>query len=126
MNAVIAGLGGNIPKRHAAGKAGMKAEFNEIPADATPAQKRDLGKLKTLSREYESFFMKEVVTAMRRTVPKDANSGGGNAEEIYKSMLDDQLSRNMSDKGNSGIAQEMYNRLSKSYIASAAREGTHK
>jgi len=126
MNTVIAGLGNNTLKRQATGKAGVKAEFNEIPADATPAQKRDLGKLKTLSKEYESFFMKEVVTAMRRTVPKDANAGGGNTEEIYKSMLDDQLSKNMSDKGNSGIAQEMYNRLSKSYIAAATKEGTHK
>ncbi len=120
MNMIITGAANTDAKRHAGSKAGMRAEFNKIPENATPAQKKDLEKLKTLSKDYESFFMKEVVSAMRRTVPKDSNLDGGNAEEIYKSMLDDQLSSHMANKGSSGVAQELYNRLSKSYLSSSA------
>jgi Rod binding domain-containing protein len=96
---------------------GMGKKFDEIPANATPTQKVELGKLKKLSSEYESFFMKEVISSMRQTVQKGGNLDGGNAEEIFTSMMDDQLAGSMSKQGNSGIAQELYNRLSKTYLA---------
>ncbi|MBI5178046.1 MAG: rod-binding protein [Nitrospinae bacterium] len=99
----------------------MRREFDPVPENATPRQKGDLAQIKKLSKEYESFFMKEVVSAMRRTVPKSASLDGGNAEEIYKSMLDDTMSMNMAEKGNSGIAQELYHRLSAAYLAAAPK-----
>ncbi len=73
-------------------------------------------KLKTLSKEFESFFFKEVISAMRKTVPKNTLINGGHAEDIYKSMLDDSLAAHMTDRGGSGLAQAMYNQLSKSYL----------
>jgi flagellar protein FlgJ len=106
---------------------GMGKKFDEIPANASSTQKMELGKLKKLSTEYESFFMKEVISSMRQTVQKGGNLDGGNAEEIFTSMLDDQLAGSMSKQGNSGIAQELYNRLSKTYMAvSQAKNGAGK
>ena len=73
-------------------------------------------KLKALSKEFESFFFKEVISAMRKTVPKNTLINGGHAEDIYKSMLDDNLAAHRTGRGGSGLAQAMYNQLSKSYL----------
>ncbi|GMT42574.1 MAG: hypothetical protein IEMM0002_0985 [bacterium] len=101
----------------------MKMGFNPLPADITAQQKNDLAKLKKLSQQYESFFMKEVVSAMRRSVPKSDLLNGGNAEEIYKSMLDEQWSAHMAESGDTGIAQSIYNMMSKAYLDMQAYAG---
>ena len=103
----------------------MELNFNPAPTGLTTRQAGELKKLKTLSKEFESFFFKEVLTAMRKTVPKNELINGGNAEEIYKSMMDDRMAFQIANRGGSGIAQAMYNRLSQAYLASvptAARE----
>jgi flagellar protein FlgJ len=106
------------------GAGASKKPFNAVPENATPRQKNDLARLKKLSVDYESLFMKEVVSAMRKSVPPDGMTGGGNAGEIYKSMLDDHMAANMARQGNSGIAQSIYNKLSKTYLAvEAAKNG---
>lgn len=93
-------------------------DVNTSPAQKilTPQQTGNLQKLKKLSKEFESFFFKEVVTAMRKTVPKNELINGGHAEEIYKSMLDDNMATHMAARGGSGIAEAMYDSLSKAYI----------
>ena len=102
----------------------MELNFNPAPNGLTERQAGQLKKLKTLSKEFESFFFKEMITAMRKTVPKNELINGGNAEEIYKSMMDDRMAYQITDQGGSGIAQAMYNRLSQAYLSSApsARE----
>lgn len=97
----------------------MELNFNPVPTGLTTRQTGELKKLKNLSREFESFFFKEVITAMRKTVPKNELINGGSAEEIYKSMLDDRMAYQITNRGGSGIAQAMYNRLSEAYLASA-------
>ena len=98
--------------------------FEEVPETATPRQKSDLARLKRQAVEYESLFMKEVVSAMRKSVPQEAVTSGGNSEEIFKSMMDDQMAANMAGQGNSGIAQSIYNKLSKTYLSTqAAKNG---
>lgn len=68
--------------------------------------------------------MKQVVDAMRKTVPKGGYLNGGNAEEIYKGMMDDKLSEQMAKTGGSGIAENLYNTFSKAYLASIKAEET--
>lgn len=104
---------------------GAKKAFDPVPENATPSQKAELAKLKKQAVEYESLFMKEVVSAMRKSVPKDDGSGdAGNSMEIYNSMMDDQLAGNMAQKGTSGISQELYNKLAKTCLSlQAAKNG---
>ncbi len=58
---------------------------------------------------------------MRKTVPKNELINGGQAEEIYKSMLDDNMAVHMADRGGSGIAEAIYDRLSKSYLSTVPK-----
>lgn len=99
-----------------------RPQFAPAPDGLTEGQKKEMGKLKGLSQEYESFFMKQVVDAMRKTVPKDGYLNGGNAEEIYKGMMDEKLSEQMAKSGGSGIAENLYNTFSKAYLASIKAE----
>jgi len=94
----------------------VDVNLNPAKGNITPRQAGNLKKLKSLSKEFESFFFKEVISAMRKTVPKNELINGGHAEEIYKSMLDDNMAVHMADRGGSGIAQAMYDRLSKAYL----------
>ncbi len=96
----------------------QRPQFAPVPDGLTAAQQKDMDKLKGLSQEYEGFFMKQVVDAMRKTVPKGGYLNGGNAEEIYKGMMDDKLSGQMAKNGGSGIAENLYNTFSKAYLAS--------
>ncbi len=111
----MSGITGNI-------RPVQKPHFAPAPEGLTEPQKRDLDKLKGLSQEYEGFFMKQVVDAMRKTVPKGGYLNGGNAEEIYKGMMDDKLSGQMAKTGGSGIAENLYNTFSKAYLASLKAE----
>jgi len=48
---------------------------------------------------------------MRSSVQKSGLVDGGNAEEIYTSMLDSEYAKQMSSQGNSGLAQMIERQL---------------
>ncbi|MEE8483782.1 MAG: rod-binding protein [Nitrospinota bacterium] len=100
----------------------MNIVFNPVPQGLPKENKQQLAALKKLSVEFESIFLKEVVKAMRKTVPKNDYLNGGNAEEIYKSMMDDQMAQSMAENGSSGIAQAVYNKLSGAYLNPNAKD----
>jgi len=104
----------------------MQINAMKMPDNLSPKDEKALTKLKSLSKEFESFFMKEVVKSMRETVPKGGLLDGGNAEEIYRSMYDDQLSADMADKGGSGIAESLYKQMSAAYLGSAKQQNQQK
>jgi flagellar protein FlgJ len=56
-------------------------------------------------KEFESLFLNYLLKEMRATVPKSGPFGGGQAEQIYTSMFDEQLSRKLAQHGGIGLAQ---------------------
>ena len=48
---------------------------------------------------------------MRATVPKPGFLSGGKAEEIYTSMLDVQLAKELSSKGGIGLSSVLFDQL---------------
>jgi len=98
----------------------MRIDMPPSVDNLSQKQIKDLTKLKELSIEFESFFMKETVDAMRKTVPKSGLIDGGNAEEIYRSMYDDQLSKSMAESGGTGIAKAIFNQMSNAYMNSTS------
>lgn len=71
---------------------------------ATPHERTEI---KKLANEFESLFLNLVLKSMRQTVPKSELMGGGNAEEIYKSMLDDEYAKMMAEQRSTGIADNI-------------------
>lgn len=88
----------------------MKIDIsNHMPIKKTSDQKNE--ELKKACREFESVFTYQLLKSMRSTVEKCDLFHGGQGEEIYQSLLDQELSKNMSGSGNNSLANILYNQL---------------
>jgi len=81
---------------------------NKIPAGA------DVKNLKKVSEEFESLFLEIVLRSMRNTVQKSGLIDGGNAEDIYRSLLDTEYAKTLSAQRQTGLADSIENYLRKS------------
>ena len=71
-------------------------------------------KLFDASVEFESIFVKMMLSQMKKSVEKSGLIDGGHAEEIFEDMLYDEYAKNISKTESLGIAEEIYKSLSKS------------
>lgn len=71
---------------------------------ATPHERTEI---KRLANEFESLFLNLVLKSMRDTIPKSELMNGGNAEDIYKGMLDDEYAKMMAEQRSTGIADNI-------------------
>ena len=78
---------------------------------APRGQERDVAKIKKLANEFESVFLEQMLKGMRSTVQKGGLVDGGNAEEVYTSMLDSEYSKIMAGQRGSGIADMIERQL---------------
>ncbi len=72
---------------------------------------KDVEKVKKLASDFESMFMEQMLKSMRSSVQKSGLIDGGNAEEIYTSMLDSEYAKAMGNKGSNGIADMVERQL---------------
>jgi Rod binding domain-containing protein len=79
-------------------------------ADNTPIDKKS--KLYEQCQEFESIFVKMMLSSMQKTVDKsDSLISGGWAEEIYQDQLTDEYAKSMSKTANLGLADQLYRQL---------------
>jgi len=67
--------------------------------------------LKEACSELESLFIFYLLKEMRATIPKTGLISGGRAEEIYTSMLDSQISKEMASQRGIGFSSLILDRL---------------
>jgi len=67
--------------------------------------------LREAASEFESLFINQMLKSMRETITKSELFHGGNAEDIYTSMLDSELSKNMASSGGIGLADMLLRQL---------------
>ena len=72
-----------------------------------------LKKLKDVCIEMESLFVARMLKEMRKTVHKNEMINGGFAEEVFEDMLYDEYALNISKTANLGLANMLYNEMSK-------------
>ena len=86
-------------------------KIKELPE----SKKKELSKLKDACSEFESIFMHQMLKEMRKTVdPKNSLVYGGQAEEIFSDMLDQERAKEMKI----GLGDMMFRQLSQSIISS--------
>ena len=82
--------------------------------DLPESKKQELTKLKEACSEFESIFMHQMLKEMRKTVnPKNTLVYGGQAEEIFSDMLDQERAKEMKI----GLGDMMFRQLSQSIIS---------
>lgn len=72
---------------------------------------KDIHKVKKLASEFEAMFMEQMLKGMRTSVQKSGLIDGGNAEEIYTSMLDSEYAKNMAAQRATGLADMVERQL---------------
>lgn len=70
--------------------------------DKAKQDKRE--KIKEAAQDFESLFLNIVLEKMRKTVEKSGLIDGGNAEDIYRSMLDQEYAKIMSQENFTGLS----------------------
>ena len=68
-------------------------------------------KIEKVSRDFESVFLHKLLTAMRKTVPKSGLLDSF-ASDMYKSMMDEEMSKEMAKSKSMGLGEMIYNDLS--------------
>ncbi len=69
--------------------------------------------LRKVSRELESIFVKLLLDAMNKTVPKDGIIGNSPAMETWQGMFHEELAIEVSEQASIGLADMIYIQLSK-------------
>jgi flagellar protein FlgJ len=89
-----------------------KAEKLASKPGATASQKdADYQKLVKVSRDFESIFLGYLLKSMRDTVPKSEFLGHSRESELFGSMRDEELAKNLSKAGGIGLAKLMVDQL---------------
>lgn len=95
-----------VPKVSPLGTSGRS--ILSLTGDTT---KTDKEKLSILAREFESIFTNQMLKTMRSTISKNDLINGGPAEEMFTSMLDEEMAREMAFSQNSGLSKALEEQL---------------
>lgn len=76
-------------------------------------KEKDEKKLKETCRDLEAVFINMMFSQMRSTIQTDELFGGGYAEDMYQDMLYEKYADEASKSGGIGIAEILYQQLSK-------------
>ena len=67
--------------------------------------------LKKACSDMESLFIYYMLKEMRATIPKTGFMSGGKSEEIYTSMLDSHMAKELSKAGGIGLSSILLNQI---------------
>jgi murein DD-endopeptidase MepM/ murein hydrolase activator NlpD len=90
----------------------MAIDPTHSTTDAAIRQQRN-AELKKACKQFESVLTYEMLKSMRSTVDKCDLFSGGEGEEIYESLLDQELSKNMTGYGSNSLAELLYRQMSR-------------
>lgn len=68
------------------------------------AQNGDPAAVKKTAKQFEAFFITQMLESMFKNVPIDSFFGGGQGERVWRSMMLQQYGRAIADHGGIGIA----------------------
>jgi flagellar protein FlgJ len=75
----------------------------------SPKDAKDNKKMAEAAAGFEAYFIQQMLTEMRKTIPKAETSGFGSA--IYESMFDQALAQKMSENSGLGLAKQIQETL---------------
>jgi soluble lytic murein transglycosylase-like protein len=97
------------------------------PAKKAPQPKQTLEmkklRLRKATREFESFFILQMLQVMRQTIPKSGLLEGGLGQDTYTSMFDEQLARSVAGSSPDSLSQMLYKSLEKHLEGAEADTG---
>lgn len=91
----------------------------------TAVPKRDNNEeMRKALKDFESLFINQMLKTMRESVGKSELMHGGSGEDIYTSMLDEELAKSISNAGGIGLEKMLMKQMSSEYGKAAAMDVT--
>lgn len=84
-----------------------------VNANPISNENHDKQELKKACQQFESIFLNYMLKSMRATVPDGGLFERGVTYDIIESMHDEALAEEISQNGGIGLAQQLYEQLSK-------------
>ncbi len=77
----------------------------------TKKQEEKIERLKEVSRQFEAIFVRQMLQAMRKTIPEGGILQRGLQMEIYENMFDDKVAAQISERNQLGLAKLIFRQL---------------
>ncbi|HEY4135707.1 MAG TPA: rod-binding protein [Alphaproteobacteria bacterium] len=87
--------------------ADAQAAAPRTAATSNPAKARQA------AQDFEAFFVSQTMESMFAGLQSDGPFDGGNAEHVFRSVLNDQYGKEMAKNGGMGIADQVYREILK-------------
>lgn len=71
----------------------------------------DEKRLMETCRDFESIFLGELISSMRKTIPKNGLLGNSFGQDVFQSMLDDEYAKQMALSRSTGLAEILFQQL---------------
>ena len=85
----------------------MLSLAQQKPQAAAPRPTLDQTRADKASKEYEKVFISQFLGSMFSSIPTDSVMGGGQGEEMFRSLMIDQYAKSIENQGGFGIAAQM-------------------
>ncbi|MBX6365033.1 MAG: rod-binding protein [Gemmatimonadetes bacterium] len=89
-------------------------------AGTRPAPSSDDARLRRACADMEGVFLAQLFAQLRQTVPHDGIVDGGTGEEIFSSMMDENVAAAAARQQTRGLGVALYHQLRKALPAEAA------
>lgn len=87
-----------------------------LPRAATssaPSQAHEEAKLQEACKQFETLFLNQMLAQMRKSSGAGANgiTGGGQGEEMFQGMLDEERAKSWAQEGGVGLASLLFQQM---------------
>lgn len=89
---------------------GMTPHSLRKSAEKLPSMQKKDAQLEKACKEFESLFLNQLLTSMRKTIPK-VDGKESNEKKMYESMMDQQLAKTWAQSDGIGLANVLYQQL---------------
>ena len=79
----------------------------QTPVSAAPKPTPFTAKAEAAAKDYESIFISQFLGSMFSGIKTDGIMGGGQGEEMFRSLMVDQYAKGIEQQGGFGIAAQM-------------------
>ena len=83
-----------------------------------PGLPADDSRFKGVCNDMEALFINHMLSEMRKTVTKSGLTDGGRAEEVYTSLMDAELAKDLAHRGALGLSSMLREQLDRRGAAS--------
>ena len=92
---------------------GTLAMAQQAPLAAAPKPTANATKADAASKEYESVFISQFLGSMFSGIKTDELTGGGQGEEMFRSLMINEFGKSIEQQGGFGLASQMKAQLLK-------------